>query len=497
MIRCPRRLHFGGGPLAVLAVLAMAVGACGSSGAPTRPSASPPAVGTAAPSLSPAAPPTGPDPVIIDTDLSSDDTMALPFLLREPGIDVLAVTVVGTGLVHCGAGMQAVTNILATLGIDGVPVSCGRDEPLAGTHAFPAEWRAAADDGFGLALERRSVSMPALDAPALIRSLAGSAARPITIVALGPMTNLAEAMRDDASLAARIERLVVMGGAIDVPGNVALGAPDDPPLPAEWNVYADPTAADIVFRSGVPITLVPLDATNHVPLNSAFVVALEADHVAAAADIAYELLMKHGVAPGEFFWDQLASVVAVDESVATFETMNLSVETTEGPDSGRISRADDGASIRVATSADAKAFEARFLAGLRLGPPRPHPFVSAGTFAARFDGSTCVDEAPDVLAAGDWIVTVQTTAAGTTAFVVVRFHEGAGWDELLEYFATAEDPTAQPSFVDVAAYSIFEAPGSATLIAPVTPGSYGLVCLHIAADVNRGFAGSGPFTVGP
>jgi pyrimidine-specific ribonucleoside hydrolase len=435
--------------------------------------------------------------VVVDTDMGSDDTMALPFLLREPSLDVLAVTVVGTGLVHCGAGLQAVTNILATLGIDDVPVSCGRAEPLAGTHAFPAEWRAAADDGFGLALERRSVTITDENAPSLINSVAGSAARPITIVALGPLTNVAGALQGDPALAARIERIVAMGGAIEVPGNVALGAPGDPPLPAEWNVYADPTAADIVFRSGVPITLVPLDATNHVPLNTAFVAALEADHAAAPADIVYELLNKHGVAPGEYFWDPLASVVVVDDSVASFETMELRVATAEGPDSGWISRAADGTSIRVATGADAKAFEARFLAGLRLGPPRPHPFVLAGSFSVRFDGTTCADDAPKTLAAGDWDVAVETSVAGTTVFGVIRFHEGAGWDDLLEYFATAEDPTNQPSFIDVAAYSILEAPGSASLIAPVTPGSYGVVCLHITEEANRAFAGSGPFTVGP
>ncbi len=497
MTRRTRRPELNRCMAAVLAVLVLVVGACGSSGAPTGPSASPPASGSAGPPSTPTAPPTGPAPTLIDTDLSSDDTMALPFLLREPSLDVLAVTVVGTGLVHCGAGLQAVTKILATLGIDDVPVSCGRGEPLAGTHAFPEEWRAAADDGFGLSLERRSVSVAGEDAPSLIRSVAGSAARPITIVALGPLTNIAEALRDDASLAARIERIVAMGGAIDVPGNVALGAPNDPPLPAEWNVYADPTAADIVFRAGVPITLVPLDATNQVPLNAAFVTSLETDHAAAPADIAYELLMKHGVAPGEYFWDQLAAVVSVDASVARFETMKLRVVTAEGPDSGRTVRADDGASIRVATSADVKGFEMRFLAGLRVGAPRPTPFVLAGSFSARFDGTTCVDGAPETLAAGDWIVAVETTVAGTTAFVVVRFHEGAGWGELLEYFATAEDPTNQPSFVDVAAYSILEAPGSATLIAPVTPGSYGVVCLHITEGANRGIAGSGPFQVVP
>ena len=80
---------------------------------------------------------------------------------------------------------------------------------------------------------------------------------------------------------AKIARIVEMGGAVGVTGNVAA----DPggvgsPGPAEWNIYADPAAADAVFRSGIPITLVPLDATEAVPVDQAFVDALGSDHAA-------------------------------------------------------------------------------------------------------------------------------------------------------------------------------------------------------------------------
>jgi len=494
MTRCLRWDHVGPG---LVAGLVLVLAACGATETPSGAIASPAGSGTAASSETPSATPRTATPLVVDLDVDSSDTMALPFLLRDPSVDVLAVTVVGTGVVHCGGGLQAVTNILATLGIDDIPVSCGRSEPLAGTHAFPDEWRTFADSGYGLALERRSVSFLGEDAPELIRSVAGSATLPITIVTLGPLTNVAEALQRDTSLAPKIERIVAMAGAVDAPGNVLLGAEGAPPLPAEWNVYADPTAADIVLRSGVPLTLVPLDATNDVPINAAFYAALEADHAAAPADIVYELLARLGVSGSEYFWDQLASVVAVDESVATFETVKLRVDATEGPDSGRTYRAADGVAVRVAMTADQTAFEARFLSGLRLGPARPHPFVLAGTFSARFNGTTCADDAPSAPAAGDWKIEVETGAAGTTVFVVVRFHDGAGWGDLLEYFATAEDPTDQPSFLDVTAYAFFEAPGSSGMIAGLTPGSYGLVCLHIADDVNRGFAGSGPFTVVP
>ena len=475
--------------------LVLVMAACGTS----SPSPEPQSTDAGSPTVAPAtsSSDTGPTGTIVDGDMDSSDTLALPYLLREPSLKVLAVTVVGTGLVHCGAGLQNANAILATLGIDDVPVSCGRDEPLAGTHAFPDEWRREADAAYDLALERRSVSNPDQDAPTLIRSIAASAAHPITIVALGPLTNVADALGADPALADRIERIVAMAGALDVPGNVALDDSYTQMQPAEWNVYADPTAADQVFRSGVPITLVPLDATNAVPIDAAFFAALEADHAAAPADIAYELLSRRGLTPGEYLWDPLAAVVAVDESVVTFETIPLRVETAEGPDSGRTARADDGSPVRVATSANRQAFEERFLAGLRLGDPRANPFTLAGSFPATFDGATCADGAPDTLAAGNWMINGDVSADGTSVLVVVRFHDGATWDDLLAYFTTATDPTDQPSFVDVATLSFVEGTGTVGMLATLTPGEHGIACLHFTGSESLAYQGSGPFTVLP
>lgn len=495
MPRAPKPAHTGTPRATVLvSIVALLAAACGSGGPTPAPSSAP---GTEAPTAAPLASPTGLTPVVVDTDLSADDTMAIPFLLREPSIDVIAVTVVGTGLVHCGSGLQGVMNLLETLEIADVPVTCGPSEPLAGSHAFPAEWREAADGQYGLDLERKPVTILDEDAPELIRALAASSERPITIVALGPLTNIAEALQHDAALGPRIERIVAMGGAVDVPGNVSFEADEQNPLPAEWNIYADPTAADVVLRSGVPVTLVPLDATNSLPLDAAFVAALAADHAAAPADIAYELVSRRGLLPGEYLWDPLAAVIAVDESVATFETIALRVETAEGPDSGRIVRAAGGAQVSVATSADRLAFEARFLAGLRVGPSRQRPFTLAGSFRATFNGTTCADEASDTLAAGDWMINGDVTAAATTVLIAVRFHDGSGWDDLLAYFATAPDPTDQPSFLDVGTLSFVEGPGAVSMVAPMTPGVYGIVCLHFPGSESLAFAGSGPFTVVP
>ena len=494
MLRRDHRANSPGIVAVLAAALALVLAACGAVSSPSAsPFSSPEPTSPPAPSLA-----VRPQ-VVIDTDMSTDDTVALPFLLREPAIDVLAVTVVGTGLAHCGGGQQAVSNILATLGIDDIPVTCGRGEPLAGGHAFPAEWRAAADAGYDLALERRSVASSAQTAPELIGSVVASATGPLTIVALGPMTNLAEALQADATLASRIDRIVAMGGAVDVTGNVATDDTFTTMRPAEWNIYADPAAADIVFRSGVPITLVPLDATNSVPVDAAFFAALETDHAAAPADIAYELIARRGLVADEYLWDALASVVAVDESVVTFETIPLQVITAEGPDSGRTARAADGMPVTVAMTADRAAFEKRFLAGLRLGAPRPHPFALAGAINVSFDGTTCTEDVPATIPAGSWMVNAKTTTtAGWTYIAPLRLHEGATWDDLVNYESPADDPTAAPPFVDVVAGTYMEGVSSARQLVELTTGTYGFVCLHgtdpSGAD-SVGFPASSPFTV--
>jgi inosine-uridine nucleoside N-ribohydrolase len=483
--------------VALVASLALIVGACGAGTPSTEP-----ASGAATPPVTPVASPSGPQPVVVDTDLSFDDILALAFLLRQPEVDVRAVTVTGTGLVHCLSGLQVMARLLATLERSDVPVSCGRDEPLAGGHAFPAGWREVADDAYGLALEPASVSNPAEAAPEMIASVAGAAAEPITVVALGPLTNLADALAADLGLVSKIARIVEMGGAIDVTGNVATD-PDGVglPGPAEWNIYADPAAADAVFRSGIPITLVPLDATDAVPVDQSFVDALASDHAAAGADVAYELVTRRGVNGFDYLWDALAAVAAVDASVVTIEPMTLAVVTQEGADSGRTIRADDGTEIRVATTADRAAFEERFLAGLRAGAPRANPFALAGTIAVTFDGTTCADDAADTIPAGDWMIEASTTSTpGWTYIAVLRFDEGFGWDDLLAFEAPADDPTAAPPFVDVAAGSYMEGTASSRTVAALTPGTYGFVCLRgtdpSGAD-QTGTLGSGSFTVEP
>jgi len=301
--------------------------------------------------------------IVVDTDLASDDLVALAFLLSSPRADVRAITVSGTGEVRCPAGLEVVRGLLALTGDDDVPVACGRSEPLAGDHKFPRDWRDSAGDGWVLEL-------PSSDAPReertttelLHETLAGGEA---TLLALGPLTNVAQAFRDRPALARSVGSVVAMGGAVDVPGNVFVDG-DASSAQAEWNVYVDPVAAAEVVQSGAPVTLVGLDATNEAPITEDFVERLADTAAGTAGRLATDLLAGNPlVASGEAsFWDPLTAAAVLDPGLVTTEAVTMSVVTEEGPESGRTARDPEGRQVTVATGADPQALEELLLATL-------------------------------------------------------------------------------------------------------------------------------------
>ncbi len=133
---------------------------------------------------------------------------------------------------------------------------------------------------------------------------------------------------------------------------------------AEWNVYIDPQAANIVFESGAPIVLVPLDATQDVPVTRNFYNALKDHSNTPEANLVYEILDANldFIESGGFqFWDSLTAAIAADGSIAEFENLQLLVVEEEGPEVGATKPSPAGENIRVAVSADRERFEQIFL----------------------------------------------------------------------------------------------------------------------------------------
>ena len=306
--------------------------------------------------------------VIVDTDMGEDDMRAILYLLKHPNVEVKAITVTGTGEAHCEPGMRHALGLLALHGEENIPVACGREIPLAGNHTFPNAWRQNADNLYGLSLPEGG-SPSSLIAPDLIASILKDKEGKVAIVATGPLTNLAEALLTKPELAAEIRMIYVMGGAVKVSGNVGSSGAGIDNKVAEWNIYIDPHAANILFNSGAPITLIPLDATKDAPVTLRFYQLLENQHTSSQAAFIYDLLtvnlgfVKSG---GAQFWDSLTAGVFTDESLATFEMMGLQVVEEEGPESGYTRQIPGGAKVRVALSADGLRFEETFLSVLNL-----------------------------------------------------------------------------------------------------------------------------------
>ena len=188
--------------------------------------------------------------LLIDTDTGSDDAVALVMALKHPGVTVEAVTVVA-GNVPLEQGVQNALYTLELCGAD-VPVFRGAGTPLLCPPVGAEEVHGLDGMGdIGLPLSGRD-SAPGHAVDVLVERI-GASPGELTLVTLGPLTNVALALLRDPSIADKVEGCVMMGGTGRGPGNVT-------PV-AEYNVWADPEAAKVVFESGLPLKMVGWDVS--------------------------------------------------------------------------------------------------------------------------------------------------------------------------------------------------------------------------------------------
>lgn len=307
-------------------------------------------------------------PVLLDYSPTVSDVGALAFVASHPALRLVAVTLPGTGESYCEEGVAHTRGVLEMLGHPDVPVACGPEDPISGWNAFPTSWRVGASE---LDLPEAPPN-ETRDAPGLIADIIRSSVVPVEVLAVGPLTNLATAFEADPGLAGRVAGVTIMGGAVDVPGNVIRNEV------GEWNIWVDPTAAGVVVASGAPVTLVPLDATNHLPANAFFFEALDAAAQAPASTLVRDLIAgdEFWLAGGFFFWDELAAAVLVDESLVEFEMRALVVDDDTRETKGWTREDPTGTEVRVAVSADRRAFEQLYLDTL-VGMPTDIGYVEA------------------------------------------------------------------------------------------------------------------------
>ncbi len=213
-------------------------------------------------------------PTIIDCDPGTDDAIALWLALASPELDVRLVTAVGgnVGLEHTLPNASAIVSLAGRQ----VPVVAGADRPLMGH--FKDAAHVHGDNGLGgLVLPEGPQAAPGIAADAIRDLLRAAAPHSVTLIGLGPATNLGLAFATEPALADRVAEIVLMTGAV-AEGNITASA--------EFNAWNDPEALAIVLAAGAPVTLATLDVTDQALCQPAHIAALRAAGQGACAGAA-------------------------------------------------------------------------------------------------------------------------------------------------------------------------------------------------------------------
>ncbi|GDY31890.1 purine nucleosidase [Gandjariella thermophila] len=272
--------------------------------------------------------------MIIDTDPGVDDAFAIALAATSPAIDLLAVSAVYGNVTLAGTTANAL-RVLAATGRADVPVLVGAERPLVHPQPHRASHVHGADGLSGRAgtLPEPGRAAEPGDGVARLAALLHATERPVTLAAIGPLTNVALLLAAHPSVRPKIDRLVVMGGGLDG-GNVTAAA--------EFNVWSDPEAAHrVLAEEDVPTVLVPLDLTHRCAVDAGWL-----DRLAESGPLGAALV---GLTPsyrenyrrmlgidGMVLHDAVALAEAVRPGILRTEPMPLSVECSFGPGRGAV-----------------------------------------------------------------------------------------------------------------------------------------------------------------
>ena len=308
-----------------------------------------------------------PKSVVIDTDPGLDDVLALALALRSTALNVRAITVVA-GNVPLRACTKNVLRVLEAIDErPPPPVYPGCDKPLS-----PPVVRAEhvhGQDGIGGASRRFPVRQLRARPRHAVAALIDEARRyrdSLTVIALGPLTNIASALAQDSEAMRGIGQLVVMGGSADRRGNATPSA--------EFNFYSDPSAAKAVVRSGMPVLEVGLTVTNRALLpRASFEESLSRmppgrlrSFLEACASPYFNFCQKHGDSDACALHDPLAVAAVIDPELLRTELLKCDVVASQGLTRGMmlahaLEPDDAWAPINVANSVNTKRFVTLFL----------------------------------------------------------------------------------------------------------------------------------------
>lgn len=274
-----------------------------------------------------------PKTVLFSHDGGLDDYLCVLLLLTMPEIALLGIVVTPADC-YIEPAVSATRKIADLMGRWDIPVA---ESTVRGLNPFPRHNRRTSFqvDNLPILNTKEEIVTPLADetGQAFVVRVLREAAEPVLFLETGPLTTLAAALEIAPDIESKIEKLLWMGGALDVRGNVNPYVDANVDGSAEWNVYWDPPAAHQIWQTGIPIVLCPLDITNTVPLTTEFMQRLGRNHHYPLSDLAGQCyaLVRH---QPYYFWDVLTTAYLARPDL--FETRECeTVVIPQGPSQGR------------------------------------------------------------------------------------------------------------------------------------------------------------------
>ncbi len=288
-----------------------------------------------------------PTKLLIDTDPGVDDAIAIFMALAAPDVELLGLTTVGGNVPLARATRNALA-LLQAAGRSDIPVAKGASRPLRGSFRYAPQFHGPG--GLSRQLPEPDAGPIADGAVRFLNDRLTQHPGEAVLVALGPLTNVAQLLRKYPAALKQAKNIVVMGGAVNTPGNVT--------PKAEFNFYSDPAAAGIVLSSGLPITVVDLAACRQVGISREQALSLHSNH--PIGRLTLEMLQgwfaKDPSRQRFEFYDPLALAIALEPAIATVAKVDLDVGLEENESLGETSETGGPGEISLPQQVDSARF---------------------------------------------------------------------------------------------------------------------------------------------
>lgn len=302
---------------------------------------------------------------IFDAMMDLDDLYSLYLISRSKKANLLGVTVSGTRNYHYANAAENAASVLYLAHKTSIPVSKQLSPSFCQGHISSKNYFQKVSE------EIRSYDLPPspvlpLDETAidLTRKIANSTEKKLTLLSVGGVTNVAHAITEHPSIKEKIERIIILGGSLHTTESITIPERSLWRFSAEYTINIDPCAANIVLTSGIPITVIPLDVTNLVPLNQLVLEKYAHPPKNAGTNFIMKVLQS-GLEPNKLkastpFWNMIAFMCLVDPKVVTLSKLPLKIITDPGNNFGSLITSDTGTMVDVCTDINPKLFYERF-----------------------------------------------------------------------------------------------------------------------------------------